>query len=65
MCAGGSDQVRAAEPESAGIAEVLIAVVDLLIAAIALASDATLVARNVAELSRVPGLGIENWFSMR
>ncbi|QDC00595.1 MULTISPECIES: PIN domain-containing protein [Phyllobacteriaceae] len=34
---------------------------DLLIAAHALALDATLVTANVGEFSRVPGLKIENW----
>lgn len=34
---------------------------DLLIAAHALALDCTLVTDNVAEFSRVPGLGVENW----
>jgi tRNA(fMet)-specific endonuclease VapC len=34
---------------------------DLMIAAIALANDLTLVARNVAEFERVPGLLIEDW----
>jgi tRNA(fMet)-specific endonuclease VapC len=34
---------------------------DALIAAIALANDATLVTNNVREFSRVPGLRVENW----
>lgn len=34
---------------------------DLLIAAICLASDVTLVTNNVSEFGRVPGLRIENW----
>ncbi len=36
---------------------------DLLIAATALAHDATLVTHNVDEFSRVPGLRIEDWES--
>ena len=38
-----------------------IGAMDALIAAIALANDATLVTNNVREFSRVPGLRIENW----
>ena len=34
---------------------------DLLIAATALAENATLVTNNVREFSRVPGLSVENW----
>jgi tRNA(fMet)-specific endonuclease VapC len=34
---------------------------DLMIAAIALANDLTVVTNNVAEFSRVPGLRIEDW----
>lgn len=34
---------------------------DLLIAATARAAEATLVAANTAEFSRVPGLALENW----
>jgi tRNA(fMet)-specific endonuclease VapC len=34
---------------------------DALIAAVALANDATLVTNNVREFSRVPGLRVENW----
>ncbi len=41
----------------------LIGVMDILIAAIALAGDHTLVTNNVREFSRVPGLRIENWAS--
>ncbi|MEJ8856439.1 type II toxin-antitoxin system VapC family toxin [Variovorax robiniae] len=35
---------------------------DLLIAAIALAHNLTVVTRNVREFSRVPGLRVENWY---
>jgi tRNA(fMet)-specific endonuclease VapC len=35
---------------------------DLLIAAIALANETTLVTHNTAEFSRVPGLTLEDWF---
>ena len=38
---------------------------DLLIAAHALALDATLITTNVGEFSRVPGLKIENWLQPR
>lgn len=34
---------------------------DMLIAAHALAADATLVTANVSEFSRIPGLRLENW----
>ena len=34
---------------------------DLLIAAHAIAADATLVTANLAEFARVPGLALENW----
>ncbi|MBL9039521.1 MAG: PIN domain-containing protein [Archangium sp.] len=34
---------------------------DLMVAAIALAADATLVTRNGAEFRRVPGLRVETW----
>ena len=34
---------------------------DLLIAAIALANQMTLVTHNTAEFSRVPGLALEDW----
>ena len=34
---------------------------DMLIAAISLANDLTLVTHNVGEFSRVPGLRIEDW----
>ncbi len=34
---------------------------DLMIAAIALAQDLTLVTHNTAEFSRVPGLRLEDW----
>lgn len=34
---------------------------DMLIAAIAVANDLTLVTHNTAEFSRVPGLSIEDW----
>lgn len=36
---------------------------DMLIAAIALANDVTVVTHNVREFSRVPGLRVEDWES--
>jgi tRNA(fMet)-specific endonuclease VapC len=39
----------------------LIGVYDLLIAAIALAHNLTLVTHNTSEFSRVPGLRLEDW----
>jgi tRNA(fMet)-specific endonuclease VapC len=39
----------------------LIGPMDLLIAATALANEATVVTNNVKEFSRVPGLRVENW----
>ena len=39
----------------------IIGAMDLLIAATALANDATVVTNNVEEFSRVPGLRVENW----
>ncbi|MBI2912031.1 MAG: PIN domain-containing protein [Chloroflexi bacterium] len=38
-----------------------LAIPDLLIAAVALSRDLTLVTRNVAHFARVPGLRVENW----
>lgn len=38
-----------------------IGALDMLIAAIAIAKDSTLVTNNTREFSRVPGLRIENW----
>ena len=34
---------------------------DLRIASIAIANDATLLSRNLKDFSRVPGLRVENW----
>jgi tRNA(fMet)-specific endonuclease VapC len=46
------------ELQSAGI---IIGPYDLMIAAIALANDLTVVTHNTAEFGRVPGLAIEDW----
>ena len=42
-------------------AKVRIGTMDLKIAAIALANDATVLTRNASDFSRVPGLRIEDW----
>ena len=39
----------------------LIGEMDMLIAAVALANNATLITNNVREFARVPGLRVENW----
>lgn len=39
----------------------LIGPLDMLIAAVALANNATLITNNVREFARVPGLRVENW----
>ncbi|MFN0147492.1 MAG: type II toxin-antitoxin system VapC family toxin [Dehalococcoidia bacterium] len=43
----------------------LIGLMDMVIAATALAHDATLVTNNMREFSRVPGLRLENWTEPR
>ena len=42
-------------------ARVRIGIMDLKIAAIALANDATLLTRNLSDFSKVPGLRVEDW----
>lgn len=43
----------------------MIGPMDLLVAAIVLVNDATIVTNNVREFSRVPDLRIENWLARR
>ena len=38
--------------------------IDILIAGTALAYEATLITRNIREFSRIPGLRVENWYSI-
>ena len=43
------------------VARIRIGTMDLKIAAIALANDATLISRNLPDFERVPGLRVEGW----
>jgi tRNA(fMet)-specific endonuclease VapC len=55
------DERAAAEFQRLVKARLRIATMDLKIAAIALAHDATLLTRNLADFRRVPGLKVEDW----
>jgi tRNA(fMet)-specific endonuclease VapC len=55
------DAKAAVEFERLRQAHVRIGTMDLKIAAIALANDATLLTRNLADFSKVPGLKAEDW----
>jgi tRNA(fMet)-specific endonuclease VapC len=59
--AGGYGEIRAALEKSGNV----IGPNDLLIAAIARVNGLTLVTHNSAEVSRVPGLGLEDWEAIR
>jgi tRNA(fMet)-specific endonuclease VapC len=55
------DEKAAAEFERLWQAKIRIGTMDLKIAAIALANDATLLTRNLSDFSKVPGLKAEDW----
>jgi tRNA(fMet)-specific endonuclease VapC len=55
------DERAADEYERLRKARIRIGSMDLKIAAIALASDATLLSRNLSDFSKVPGLRVEDW----
>ncbi len=55
------DEKAAAEFERLKQAKVRIGTMDLKIAAIALANDATLLSRNLSDFNKVPGLKVEDW----
>jgi tRNA(fMet)-specific endonuclease VapC len=57
------DQRAAAEFERLRQARVRIGTMDLKIAAIALAQDATLLSRNRSDFGKVPGLRVEDWIA--
>ncbi len=57
------NDAAADEYESLKLAKVRIGTMDLKIASIALAGDATLLTRNRNDFSRVPGLRVEDWLS--
>lgn len=59
------DQKAADEFERLRKQRIRIGTMDLKIAAIALANEATLLSRNVQDFSQVPGLKVENWSSER
>jgi len=55
------DRPAADEFERLRIQRIRIGTMDLKIAAIALANDATLLSRNLKDFSKVPGLKVEDW----
>lgn len=55
------DKDAAARYQSMRRARIRIGTMDLKIAAIALALDATLLSRNVADFRQVPNLKVEDW----
>jgi tRNA(fMet)-specific endonuclease VapC len=55
------DEKSASRYESLRRARIRIGAMDLKIAAIALASDVTLLSRNLADFKQVPGLKVEDW----
>lgn len=55
------DEASAAEFERLKRSRIRIGTMDLKIAAIALAHDATVLTRNLKDFSRVPGLRVEDW----
>jgi len=55
------DEKAAVEFERLRQARIRIGVMDLKIAAIARANNATLLSRNLADFGRVPGLHVEDW----
>ena len=55
------DRLAAAEFERLQKQRIRIGTMDLKIAAIALAHDATLLSRNLKDFSKVPGLKVEDW----
>jgi tRNA(fMet)-specific endonuclease VapC len=57
------DELAATEFQRLKAVRVRIGTMDLKIAAIALAHDATLLSRNLADFRRVPGLKVEDWTS--
>jgi tRNA(fMet)-specific endonuclease VapC len=57
------DDSSVGEFESLRRAKVRVGTMDLKIAAICLASDATLLTRNTNDFGRVPGLRVEDWLS--
>jgi tRNA(fMet)-specific endonuclease VapC len=55
------DQNSAASYETLRRAKIRIGAMDLKIAAIALAADATLLSRNLSDFEKVPGLKVADW----